>query len=69
LESILNRSNISHDEAIYIGDEIRDLLAARGANIAFGGVSWGYNTVESLLEYSPREIFTSVAEIAGKLAY
>lgn len=69
IEKILLKSRISRKDAIYIGDEIRDVEAAKKTNIAFGGVSWGYNTIDSLMFHSPEEIFNSVNDIIQKLIY
>ena len=42
LRAVLRASGVPAVEAIAIGDEIRDLEAARAEGIAFGAVSWGY---------------------------
>ena len=64
LRQALRRSGVSPGEAIYIGDEIRDLHAARAAGMAFGGVSWGYTRAVSLLAHAPEAFFAEVDEIA-----
>ena len=64
LVEVMKKSGFSNTETIYIGDEVRDNKAAKNAHIAFGGVSWGYNTMELLKTHSPDELFTSVDEIA-----
>jgi phosphoglycolate phosphatase len=66
--SVLKRSRILPMQAIAIGDEIRDAEAARSAGIAFGAVSWGYGTVESLRSLAPEHIFSNIDDILGKLA-
>ena len=67
LRRVLKRSGVAAHEAICIGDEIRDIDAARGERIAFGGVSWGFATVEALLAHAPAELFLSVEEIADRI--
>ncbi len=67
LKKILSKSGIPHAKSIYIGDEIRDLKAAREAKILFGGVSWGYNSVESLKPLSPELLFESIDKILDKV--
>jgi phosphoglycolate phosphatase len=67
LIKVLSNSGFLNAESIYIGDEIRDSEAAKKANIAFGGVSWGYNSIDSLKVNSPKEIFTNINEIIEKL--
>lgn len=68
LRRVLNTSEVLPGESIYVGDEIRDIEAARDANMAFGAVSWGYNRVEPLRARSPSEVFYSVDEILEKIA-
>lgn len=63
LRGVLGKSGIPRGRAIYIGDEVRDVEAAREAGVASGAVSWGYNTVESLKTYAPNEIFVTVDDI------
>jgi len=69
LRKVLHESRILPSEAIFIGDEIRDLQAARAEGIAFGAVSWGVNSPESLVKYFPEEIFLSVSEIAERVTW
>jgi len=59
----LGDAGIDHHEAIYIGDQITDLEASRKAGVAFGAVSWGYGTIESLREHTPEQEFDRVADL------
>jgi phosphoglycolate phosphatase len=61
-------AGVTPADAIYIGDEVRDLEAARAAGLAFGAVSWGYATTEALSAGGPEEFFASIEEITAKLA-
>jgi phosphoglycolate phosphatase len=65
---VLRKSGVRSHEALCIGDEVRDIEAARAARIPFGAVSWGYAHFETLLEHAPQEVFASVGEMAEKLA-
>jgi phosphoglycolate phosphatase len=67
LRAVLRGSGIPATEAICIGDEIRDLEAAREEGIAFGAVSWGYTNPEALRAHGPDEMFESAEEILEKL--
>lgn len=67
LKRILRTSKLRPDEAIFIGDEIRDLHESRAEKIPFGAVSWGFNSMESLKRNSPDELFTSIDEILLQL--
>jgi len=64
---ILRQSGMQPHETISIGDEIRDLEAAKRVNIDFGAVSWGYTRVEALMALSPCEVFTSAEDILEKI--
>jgi phosphoglycolate phosphatase len=63
IRKVLEKTGIPCCEAIYIGDQVADLEAARKENVAFGAVSWGYGTIESLREHLPEEEFDSVSAI------
>lgn len=63
IRKALKKTGIPCHQAIYIGDQVTDLEAARKEKVAFGAVSWGYGTIESLREHSPEEEFDSVSAI------
>jgi phosphoglycolate phosphatase len=67
LRQVLRQTGVPRQQAIYIGDEIRDAEAARKARIAFGAVTWGQHSLEALRAHNPTEIFATVNEIADKL--
>ena len=67
VREVLRRSSVERQQAIYIGDEIRDAEAARKARIAFGAVTWGQHSMAALRAQSPAMIFEKVGEIADKL--
>ena len=61
---VLRRAGVEADRAIIIGDEIRDIEAARAANIACAAVTWGYAAPEALRAHSPDFVFAHIDEIA-----
>ncbi len=63
LHKILRRSGIDPAQAIFIGDEIRDIEAARHAGIASGAVAWGFTDVNALRGHAPDWLFTSLDEM------
>lgn len=67
LRQVIRQSGVPHDEAIYIGDEIRDAEAAAKAGIAFGAVPWGQHGSEALRAQHPAEVFADVRDMADKL--
>ena len=64
----LRRTGTPAGDAICIGDEIRDLEAARRVGVNFGAVTWGYTIPDALLAHAPTTVFRSVSEIADQLA-
>ena len=63
LRAVLRSSGIPAAEALCIGDEVRDLEAARAEGIAFGAVTWGYTRPEALRAHAPEEVFESVEDV------
>jgi phosphoglycolate phosphatase len=61
---ILGASGIPATAAIGIGDESRDIAAARRAGIAAGAVGWGYAKPSLLAAQRPDALFDSPADIA-----
>ena len=64
---LLKASKTSAERTLCIGDEIRDLEAARKSRIDFGAVAWGYSDVTALQALSPAVVFENVNEIIQKL--
>ena len=56
LKKLMKTKTIPHDDPIYVGDEIRDVEAAKKAGIKVIGVSWGYNTKNALLKAQPDHV-------------
>jgi phosphoglycolate phosphatase len=63
LRAACRAAGVAPAETLCIGDELRDLWAARAEGIPFGAVSWGYTTPEVLRSAGPEEVFTSAEEI------
>ena len=65
---VLRASGVRAAEAICIGDEIRDLEAARASGLAFGAVAWGFTRVDALRALSPDLVFLRPADVGEALA-
>jgi phosphoglycolate phosphatase len=63
IRNLLKRTATSPGRAIYIGDQVTDLEAARKEGVAFGAVSWGYGAIEALRQHSPEEEFDDLFAI------
>jgi phosphoglycolate phosphatase len=64
---VVRRAGVAPSRAIAIGDEVRDIEAARAAGIASGGVTWGYAAPETLRDLKPDLLFERMEEIAPTL--
>ena len=64
---VLLRCGVAPADALCIGDEVRDVKAARDAGIAFGAVSWGYAAPEVLRAHGAAVVFGTVEEIAAEV--
>ncbi|OYY89682.1 MAG: HAD family hydrolase [Sphingomonas sp. 28-66-16] len=60
---VLRRSKVAPERAISIGDETRDLIAARKAGIDSGAVVWGYANREALTALEPKVVFDAPAQV------
>ncbi|MCA9406204.1 MAG: HAD hydrolase-like protein [Candidatus Omnitrophica bacterium] len=53
LKKLINKHDFHSQNIFYIGDETRDIVAAKKLNIKSIAVTWGYNSAEALKKYSP----------------
>ena len=67
LRKVLRHIGIHPARAIFVGDEIRDIEAARHAGIASGAVAWGFTDRDTLRAHSPDMLFASVEEMLSAL--
>ena len=65
---VVKRAGVSPSQAISIGDEVRDIEAARAAGIACGAVTWGYAAPEALRSLGLDLLFDRMEDVAGLLA-
>ena len=65
---VLRRAGVAPDAALAIGDEVRDIAAARSAGIACAAVTWGYAAPATLRAQGPDLVFDRVDEIAPALS-
>ena len=53
IKSFLKKEGVSPEKVIYVGDETRDIEAARKAKIKVIAVSWGFNSKAVLSKHNP----------------
>lgn len=63
INKFLNKYNLKQEDTIYIGDEIRDIVAAKKSGIKIIAVSWGFNEPSILEKHSPDFIAFYPSEI------
>ncbi len=63
MKRIVKKKKLSLGEFLYVGDEIRDIIAAKNAGMDIVSVGWGYNTVESLKKYGPDYLIFEPSEL------
>jgi phosphoglycolate phosphatase len=63
LRKVLKDKKINHKDCIYIGDEVRDVEAAKKAGIPVIAVTWGYNSQDAIKRQKPDYIVKTPEEI------
>lgn len=64
LRQIIRSVGVQAGDAILVGDELRDLEAARSAGIPFAAVSWGYTEPDALRRAGPDRFVTNIEDLA-----
>lgn len=65
---VLKASGVAPSRALSVGDETRDIEAAKAVGIASAAVTWGYATRTALEASEPTHLFESVYALAQALA-
>lgn len=68
IKRVLKANNLKPDAVIYVGDEVRDIVAAKQVNMPCIAVSWGYNSEELLLRYSPTILARDPMQLANVIS-
>src|SRR3990167_560652 len=63
LRKILKTYKIDKSNAFYIGDETRDVEAAKGCGVYSVAVTWGFNSEKILTQYQPHHIAKNPEDI------
>lgn len=61
------RYRLPGEAMLYVGDELRDIDAARAAGVRAGAVAWGYTRFDALLAHAPDEAFAHPAALLDAL--
>lgn len=65
LRRIVRAERVAPAAAVYVGDETRDVVAARKAGLLSVAVSWGYNARETLLQFRPDLMCDAPAQLGA----
>jgi phosphoglycolate phosphatase len=65
LRSVMRRLRVAEHLTLYVGDETRDIEAAREVGCASGAVTWGYAQAQILKTFAPTMTFDTMAQIAA----
>jgi len=63
LRAIQRKYDLNAGEMIYIGDEIRDIKAAKKSGVPVASVGWGFNSPEALAKSEPDYLFHNPSEL------
>lgn len=63
LKRLIKKYKLNFEEVIYVGDEDRDILAAKKVGIKVVAVTWGYNSKEKLMKEKPDYLVSSPKEL------
>ena len=63
LKKLISKHGFNPNEVLYIGDETRDIEAAKKAGIKVAAVTWGYNTSEALKKHNPDYIINEPKDL------
>jgi phosphoglycolate phosphatase len=67
LRKVLKEHHLQSDEVIYVGDETRDIEAAKKAKVKAVAVTWGFNTRKILKKFKPNYIINKPNELLNIL--
>lgn len=56
INRLLKQQNLDIDQAIYVGDETRDIESAKAINMRIISVSWGFHDHSVLARYNPTQL-------------
>jgi phosphoglycolate phosphatase len=67
LKKILKKHRLTSREVLYIGDEIRDIVACQKINVPIVSVSYGMNNPENLATFKPNFLVDNFAQVVNTI--
>ena len=65
LKRIIRTERLERADVLYIGDELRDVEAAKKAGVAVAAVTWGFHTADLLRTGEPDYVVSDPRELVG----
>lgn len=69
LKKALHQFNFQKSDVLYVGDEARDIVAAKKTGIDVAAVTWGFNSKDRLQAEKPNYLIEEVSELRRILAF
>jgi phosphoglycolate phosphatase len=63
LRKVMRKNRLAAQDCLYIGDEVRDIAAARKAGLLPVSVSWGFQTAKALADHKPFALARKPADL------
>jgi phosphoglycolate phosphatase len=67
IRKLLQREGLQPKHILYVGDEVRDVKAARKAGVDIAAVAWGFHSLDLLSRYAPTYLWTKPSEVLPAL--
>lgn len=68
INQVIRQNRLNLSDVIYVGDETRDIRAARKSRIGSIAVTWGFNSAEILRKYQPDFLVAKPEELLQAIA-
>ena len=65
LKSVMKVHGLKKSDMIYVGDEVRDILAAKKFGVKIVAVTWGYNSKNLLKKFKPNYLIDNHEELVN----
>jgi phosphoglycolate phosphatase-like HAD superfamily hydrolase len=63
MNRLIRSENVIPSEILYVGDETRDIEAAKESGLRMAAVTWGYNSAVALSALNPEHLLQSPLEL------
>jgi phosphoglycolate phosphatase len=67
IKKFINQHNLQPEQVLYVGDEVRDIVACNKVSVPFMWVSWGLDGFELIEKEKPKYVVHSPAQLIDAL--